>query len=92
MTDSGHTENSQMAARRIFSSASGSAVVGDTLTARLGELKLPGRKPIQTPSFTGATSRGAIPHLTPDNVTKFTSINSAYLALEDCMVYETASG
>jgi queuine tRNA-ribosyltransferase accessory subunit len=73
-----------MAARRIFSSTAGSSVVGDALTARLGELALPGRKPIQTPNFIGVASRGVIPHLTPDNLTRYSSVGSVYMALEDC--------
>lgn len=74
-----------MATRRLFSSAAGSAVVGESLTARLGELALPGRKSTQTPTFTAVASRGVIPHLTPDTLSKCTSISSAYMALEDCM-------
>lgn len=73
---------SEMAARKIFSIL-GSAVA-DGISARLGELKLPGRNPIKTPNFTAVASRGAIPHLTPDVMTQYTSIGSAYMALEDC--------
>jgi queuine tRNA-ribosyltransferase accessory subunit len=90
MTDSGLAEAStEMAARRIFSILGSSGA--DGISARLGELKLRGRKPIQTPNFTGVTSRGTIPHLTPDVLTKYTSISSAYMALEDCMYYEELS-
>ncbi|KAG5987400.1 hypothetical protein E4U43_005085, partial [Claviceps pusilla] len=51
--------------------------------ARLGRLSIPGRRPIDTPNYTAITSRGVIPHLTPDNVTKHTNLTSAYMALED---------
>lgn len=52
--------------------------------ARLGRLSLPNRIPVQTPSYVAVTSRGTVPHLTTDNLVKHTSIESAYLALEDC--------
>ncbi|GAB7342951.1 hypothetical protein MBLNU457_g1056t1 [Dothideomycetes sp. NU457] len=50
---------------------------------RLSTLALPGRRPIQTPNFLAITSRGVVPHITPDNFEKNTSINGVYLALED---------
>ena len=53
-------------------------------TARLGRLSLPGRKPIDTPNFVAMTSRGVIPHLTPDFVQKSTDFGAAHMALEDC--------
>lgn len=52
--------------------------------ARLGRLSFAQRKPIETPSYIAITSRGAVPHLTPDNVARHTSFNAAYMALEDC--------
>lgn len=52
--------------------------------ARLGALKLPNRKPIQTPHFLALGSRGAIPHMTQDNVVKHTDIRGIYMAAEDC--------
>lgn len=52
---------------------------------RLSTLALPGRRPIQTPNFVAITSRGVVPHITPDNLEKNTSINGVYVALEDCM-------
>ncbi|KAM4056062.1 queuine tRNA-ribosyltransferase domain-containing protein [Hirsutella rhossiliensis] len=51
--------------------------------ARLGRLALPGRRVIETPNYTAVTSRGAVPHLTPDNLSKHTTVGAAYLALED---------
>ncbi|KOS19765.1 Queuine tRNA-ribosyltransferase-like protein [Escovopsis weberi] len=42
------------------------------LTARLGMLTLPNRKPIETPTYLAVTSRGSVPHLTPDNLQKCT--------------------
>ncbi|KFH41287.1 Queuine tRNA-ribosyltransferase-like protein [Hapsidospora chrysogenum ATCC 11550] len=59
------------------------SAVGDGCAARLGKLALPGRRAIDTPNFTAVTSRGVIPHLTPDIVSKYTFLTSAYMALED---------
>ncbi|KAI0471552.1 tRNA-guanine transglycosylase family protein [Xylariaceae sp. FL0804] len=52
-------------------------------SARLGRLSLPGRKPIDTPNFISLTSRGAVPHMTPDNVANRTELCGTYMALED---------
>lgn len=60
------------------------ASIADGCVARVGRLSIPGRRPIDTPNYTAITSRGAIPHLTPDNVTRHTNLTSAYMALEDC--------
>ncbi|PHH69431.1 hypothetical protein CDD82_7772 [Ophiocordyceps australis] len=50
---------------------------------RLGRVAFPGRRAIDTPSFIAVTSRGAVPHLTPDNLAQHTSVGAAYMALED---------
>jgi hypothetical protein len=55
--------------------------------ARLGVLNLPDRKPIQTPHFLALASRGAVPHLTQDNVIKHTHISGVYMAVEDCTLH-----
>ena len=67
----------------------GDAVVADetlggTAVPRLGSLALLGRKPVATPAFFAVTSRGALPHVTPDNVARTDLVNGAYFALEDC--------
>lgn len=67
------------------------SAAGDGCAARLGKLALPGRRAIDTPNFTAVTSRGVVPHLTPDIVSKYTFLNSAYMALEDCMMVRPAS-
>jgi hypothetical protein len=54
--------------------------------ARLGHLALGGRNPISTPHFIVPTSRGSIPHLSPDNLQKHTDISAVYVPLEDCML------
>ncbi|KAJ4371093.1 hypothetical protein N0V85_009094 [Neurospora sp. IMI 360204] len=51
--------------------------------ARLGRLALSGRRTVDTPNFFGLTSRGVIPHVTPDNVEKHLHTNGTYMALED---------
>lgn len=51
---------------------------------RAGLLTLPKRKPIDTPNYIGLSSRGAIPHMTPDVISKHAELNGSYMALEDC--------
>jgi hypothetical protein len=51
---------------------------------RTGVLSLPNRQAIKTPHYLALASRGAIPHLTQDNVVKHTNIRGAYMAAEDC--------
>lgn len=60
------------------------SISGDGRGARAGRLALPKRKTIETPNFFGLTSRGAIPHMTPDVIAKHTELNGSYMALEDC--------
>jgi queuine/archaeosine tRNA-ribosyltransferase len=53
--------------------------------ARLGRLAAP-RLPaaLATPTYMPAASRGAVPHLTPDELAARTAIAGVYMALEDC--------
>lgn len=55
-------------------------------SARLGRLALPGRTPVDTPGYVAMSSRGGIPHLTPDVLNRHTDIAGSYMALEDCML------
>ncbi|KAJ3481408.1 hypothetical protein NLG97_g7828 [Lecanicillium saksenae] len=77
-------EGSQMegvemnSARTLFTST---AV--DGTVARLGRLALPGRAAVDTPNYTSVASRGALPHVTPDNMSKHVSPGPIYMALED---------
>ncbi|KAF4464067.1 queuine tRNA-ribosyltransferase [Fusarium albosuccineum] len=57
--------------------------VADVGVARLGRLAFASRRVMETPNYVAVASRGAIPHLTPDNVAKHTSLDAAYLAIED---------
>ena len=54
------------------------------LAPRLGRISLAGRKTVLTPGFIGNTSRGVIPHVSPDNFQK-ADLSSVYVPLEDCM-------
>jgi len=51
---------------------------------RLGRLSLNHRQALSTPSFFAVTSRGVVPHLTPDVISAHTQIGGAHIALEDC--------
>lgn len=56
-------------------------------SARLGQLTLQQKHRINTPHYIVSTSRGAIPHLSPDNIIRHTRISAVYFALEDCKIY-----
>lgn len=60
------------------------SIVSDGVTARLGRLALPRRDAIDTPNFLAVTSRGVLPHLTPDNMSRYASFPGVYMAMEDC--------
>ena len=51
---------------------------------RLGRLLARGRIPISTPHYVPPTSRGVIPHVSPDIIEKHTTISAVYIGLEDC--------
>lgn len=74
--------SSNMSGRRIFELITSAAADGSA--ARLGKISLPGRKAIETPNFFAATSRGSVPHLTPDNLRRHTPVSGVYMALEEC--------
>ncbi|KAI6886157.1 tRNA-guanine transglycosylase [Hortaea werneckii] len=61
-----------------------SKVASTGLGPRLGRLKLPNHNHVDTPHYLGVTSRGVIPHLTPDSLSAHTSISGVYVGLEDC--------
>lgn len=60
------------------------AVAKDGAAARLGRLAAAGRTPIDTPNFIAMTSRGTLPHITPENVSRHLQVTGTYMALEDC--------
>ncbi|KAJ4306286.1 hypothetical protein N0V88_001085 [Collariella sp. IMI 366227] len=59
------------------------AVAKDGAAARLGRLAVAGRTPIDTPNFIAMTSRGTLPHITPENVSRHLQVTGTYMALED---------
>lgn len=63
------------------------STVTEAGVARLGRLAVANRRVMDTPNYIAVSSRGAIPHLTPDNVARHTSFDAVYMALEDCKYY-----
>lgn len=53
-------------------------------TPRLGRFAVPGRTPISTPNYIPVTSRGAIPHLSPDVGAEHADVRGVYAGFEDC--------
>jgi len=53
-------------------------------SARLGHFHHSDRAPIPSPHYVAISSRGAVPHLSQDVMTKHTDLKGVYLALEDC--------
>lgn len=51
---------------------------------RLGRLLVKDRKDLATPNFLAVSSRGVVPHLTPDVILDSSEIGAVHLALEDC--------
>lgn len=56
----------------------------DAAGARLGRLALSESRTVETPNFFAITSRGVVPHVTPDNLSKHVPVAGTYIALEDC--------
>jgi len=52
---------------------------------RIGRLVFQGRKELETPNFIAITSRGVVPHISPDVIAAHTQIGGIHMALEDCM-------
>ncbi|KAI9802388.1 MAG: hypothetical protein M1833_001894 [Piccolia ochrophora] len=58
-------------------------LASDTAGPRLGRLTCQGRNPMQTPHYVATTSRGVVPHVSPDVVKRHTAVRSVQIALED---------
>lgn len=58
---------------------------------RLGRLSRAGRRDLDTPNFLAVSSRGVVPHLTPDVISAHTCIRGVHMALEDCESARNAS-
>ncbi|EAQ90712.1 hypothetical protein CHGG_02647 [Chaetomium globosum CBS 148.51] len=78
MTVDTHNQDSAAMRFEVFKGA-----LKDGVAARVGRIAFAGRLPIDTPNFIGITSRGTVPHVTPDNVGKHLQTTGAYMALED---------
>jgi queuine tRNA-ribosyltransferase subunit QTRTD1 len=61
-----------------------SQVDANVLGPRLGRLVIPERKDLETPNFFAVTSRGVVPHITPDIISEHTQFGGVHMALEDC--------
>lgn len=61
------------------------SATADVGAARLGRLALANRRVMETPNYLAVASRGVIPHLTPENMERYTEFDAAYMAIEDCM-------
>ncbi|CAG8956246.1 hypothetical protein HYFRA_00003626 [Hymenoscyphus fraxineus] len=59
------------------------AIEYNTPDARLGRLSIAGRNDIDTPNFFSISSRGVVPHLTPDVIGEHTQPGGVHIALED---------
>ncbi|ESZ96237.1 tRNA-guanine transglycosylase family protein [Sclerotinia borealis F-4128] len=55
----------------------------NTFGPRLGRLSVEGRKDLETPDFIAITSRGVIPHMTPDVIAAHARVPGVHFALED---------
>lgn len=54
------------------------------LGERLGRLIVSQRNTVDTPNFLAITSRGVIPHITPDVIQEHLKLSGVHFALEDC--------
>lgn len=60
------------------------AAPSDSRRARLGRISVKGRRTLDTPNFLALTSRGVVPHISPDVVGEQTEFAGVYTAIEDC--------
>lgn len=56
----------------------------NTEGARIGTLVTSNGRPIATPHYVAISSRGVVPHLTHDLLSKQHDVPAVYAALEDC--------
>ena len=56
----------------------------DVVGPRLGRLSVKGRDHLETPNFVAVSSRGVVPHITPDVISASSQIGGVHMALEDC--------
>jgi queuine tRNA-ribosyltransferase len=71
--------------RTTFTLESRSDEAAASSSARAGTLAVSGKAPIQTPNYIALTSRGVVPHISPDVIIDgSTDFNGVYVAIEDC--------
>jgi queuine tRNA-ribosyltransferase len=71
--------------RTTFTLESRSGEAAASSSARAGTLAVSGKAPIQTPNYIALTSRGVVPHISPDVIIDgSTDFNGVYVAIEDC--------
>ena len=71
---------------RVLSSAD-----SDASGARLGQVQINGRRDLDTPNFLAISSRGVIPHISPDVIAAHTNFGGVHMAVEDCMLSDAIS-
>lgn len=76
-TENLSTDGGEMISFKIISDV---AIAGP----RLATLFIRGRDPISTPNFIATTSRGIIPHISPDVQAAHLKIAGVYMSTEDC--------
>ncbi|KFY01696.1 hypothetical protein V490_00807 [Pseudogymnoascus sp. VKM F-3557] len=74
-----------------ISTANGAAH-SDPRGPRLGRITLKGRRTLDTPNFLALTSRGVVPHISPDVVGEQTEFAGVYTAIEDYVEKATRGG
>ena len=52
--------------------------------SRMGRLVVLGRSPLETPNFIAVSSRGVVPHMSPDVIAAHANMAGVHMALEDC--------
>lgn len=76
------------AAKRVFFEIL-SHIDSNVVGPRLGRLRVQGRREIETPDFMAVSSRGVVPHVTPDVIAN-TQIGGVHMALEDCKSFHVS--
>lgn len=56
----------------------------NSLGPRVGQFLRGTHPAINTPHYVATTSRGVVPHVSPDILAKSTAVSAVYIPLEDC--------
>lgn len=83
----GSVSQSAKAAEFVLHDIPGTESAGpEDYAARIGSLNRRGQI-LETPNFLAITSRGVVPHLTPDVLTQHTQFEGVHMAIEDCRLF-----